>query len=158
MRLVLITMFSLFFALPTVWAGDSCYQSSEYEAEQVVRFQTQLMVIAMMCDPHSDAELYNDYQKFSKGNQTFIKESEKELISFFQRDKKKNSTKMLHTLRTNIANEMAQFASTQVPSRFCGKFESRIDEAVNLQPDDLTILVNGMGTDLPSSYPLCVAH
>ena len=143
---------------PTLsWAG-SCYKSNEYQAEQVVRFQTQLMVIAMVCDPHTDQELYGDYQKFSKVNETVIKTKEKELIKFFQHDNAKSSLKKLHTLRTDIANEMAQYASTQVPSKFCAKFKSRIDEAINLKPDDLMTLVDDMGTDLPSSHPLCVDH
>ena len=139
------------------WAGE-CYQSSEYEAEQVVRFQTQLMVIAMMCDPHTDAELYGDYQKFSTANKDVITGNEKTLLSFFRKNKVKSSEKSLHTLRTDIANEMAQYASTQVPSKFCAKFESRIDEAVSLQPNDLNVLVSDMGTELPSSYPLCMDH
>ncbi len=154
---IFVFLFALFIPFQVMAAG-ACYQANQYTAEQVVRFQTQLMVIAMMCDPHTERELYGDYQKFSQANQSFIQGNEKELLHFFQNDKSKSSEKSLHTLRTQIANEIAQYASAHVPSKFCRKFESRIDEAVNLQPDDLTVLVKGMGTELPSMYPLCTSN
>lgn len=154
MQRIIITLILALF--PFYAMADQCYQSAEFEAEQIVRFQTQLMVIAMMCEPHTDQQLYSNYQKFSDTNQSIIQNNEQKLLQFFQKNNATNSNKSLHTLRTNIANEMAQYASAQVPSKFCRKFQSRIDEAVNLQPQDLTVLINGMGKGLPSSYPLCM--
>lgn len=140
---------------PAHASQGACYLPKEYMAEQTLRFQTQIMVIAMICDPHSDKALYTDYQLFSKRNETVINNREKILIAYFNRQQAENAERKLHNLRTIMANEMAEFASTKNPKDFCAEFESRIDQANLLESSQFVAWIDQLGTTYPSNEPLC---
>lgn len=138
--------------------AEACYDDSSYAAEQMVRFQTQLMVIGMVCQRYSaddNKDTYQKYQIFSKRNEDLIRKYEQDLVELYSKEQKKQPERALHNLRTNIANDLSRYAMRMTPERFCDFFESRIGQALSMNQVELNEIINRTTEGQISSRPLC---
>ena len=118
-------------------AAPACYSPAEFEAEQAIRFHTELMVIGLTCqrlDPAQDA--FDNYQKFTTRHRTALMEYESRLLSHFRRTGKGGGDKQFHAFRTEVANEVAQRAALMLPAAYCAAGQTVIRRAAALSTDE----------------------
>lgn len=160
LRCVSALLFITFLMTSSALAEESmCYDNQSYAAEQMVRFQTQLMMIGMVCQRYSDTEekdTYQKYQIFSKRYEDLIQKYEQNLVTMYKNEGVTKPERMLHNLRTNIANDMSRYAMRMTPERFCDFFENRIEQALAMKQGDLKDLIQQVTEGQVSSRPLCM--
>lgn len=138
-------------------AGPTCYSASEMEAEQGLRIHSELMVIGLTClrMPTGGPQLYSKYQTFTKKNQGLITGYENDIISYYRRTGMPNPEGKLHTLRTQLANEISQHAITMSVSSFCRNYGGRIDRALAMDNGKLRRWAQHSWSATTTSKPSC---
>jgi len=140
------------------YAASQCYTPREVEAEQGLRIQSELMVIALTCMkmPQSQ-DMYTKYQSFTRKNQTALTGYENELIGYFRNGGSKNAEQDFHTLRTGLANKISQSAIRMSTLSFCQNFGPRVDTALAMDPAKFQRWAQHPFADSPTSRPACTA-
>lgn len=138
-------------------AGPSCYSADEMEAEQGLRIHSELMVIGLTClrMPSGGPQLYSKYQTFTRKNQSLIAGYENDLISYYRRTGMSNPEGKLHTLRTELANEISQHAITMSVSSFCKYYGGRIDRALAMDNGKIRRWAQHNWSSSTTSKPSC---
>ncbi|TNE32335.1 MAG: hypothetical protein EP349_01870 [Alphaproteobacteria bacterium] len=133
-----------------------CYNISQFEAEQGLRIHSELMVIGLTCQliPGYNG-LYSQYQQFTHKNRTLIADYENRLINFYKTRGSGEPTKKLHTLRTDIANEISQHAIKMSVTSFCNHFSPRLERALSMDQATLQRWARQIWPDQKTSTPLC---
>jgi hypothetical protein len=133
-----------------------CYTATEFEAEQGLRIHSELMVIGLTCMkmPHGQS-LYGKYQDFSLKNAGLISEYESDMIGYYRKSGVKNPEMSLHTLRTNLANEISQHAISMSTLSFCQQFSPRIDKALGMDQTKIRRWAQHVWAKQPTIKPLC---
>lgn len=156
-----LTAFVLIFCLGASSAfAASCYSPAEYRAEQAVRYHTRLMIIGMRCQRILTPTAYVDYQNFTKRNQSVIRTQENLLISYFKEARSTpNAEKALHTLRTDLANNMSMQANGPGVMQFCRNYAGTLQQAKAMKPHDFQKWIASLNTQNAgaSTVPLCAA-
>lgn len=132
----------------------ACYTEAQYRAEQAVRYQTQLMVAGMLCQS-GDPRAYTHYQAFTRRNTKTITRAENTLIGFFDTHKTPQAELSLHTLRTNMANDLSIKVMQQSMPIYCRRAAPRLAEAALLQPRQFESYLAKLNLKQPSTRPLC---
>lgn len=124
--------FLLFLSFACASSGaQACYTAREIEAEQGIRIHSELMVIGLTCIKMPRGEqLYTEYQRFTQKNSDLIASYEENLINYYKSEGDRNPELKLHTLRTNMANEISRRAIAMSTLSFCQKYASNIDKAL----------------------------
>ena len=152
---VLLGAFILLFATPAY--AQSCYSSTEAEAEQGIRIHSELMVIGLNCQAmgaRRGMNLYGDYRQFTSDHSDLFARYETILMKFFESNNQ-NPEAELNTLRTKFANKISNDAADLRPDVFCSKYAPRILKAAEM---DRTAVRKWAATIYPShpvSRPLC---
>ena len=137
-------------------AGGRCYAPKEVEAEQGIRIHSELMVIGLTCmKMPGGPENYSRYQQFTQKNSKLIAQYETDLISHYRKTGVKGAEIKLHTLRTNMANEISQHAIAMSTSTFCRKFSPRIPQALAMDKPHLRAWAQHVWPGTPTSEPIC---
>lgn len=111
--------------------AEACYSAREIEAEQALRIHSELMVIGLTCIKMPEGRRrYSEYQSFTQKNADLIANYEQDLIYYFKKQGALNPEKRLHTLRTNLANEVSRKAISMSTLHFCQTYGTNIDRAV----------------------------
>jgi hypothetical protein len=154
---VFAAMLSLLVAMSHSATAAGCYTARELEAEQGLRIHSELMVIGLTCmkAPGGGAGLYKKYQAFTRQNQSLIAQYESDIIAYYQRQGAPAAEKKLHTLRTNLANEISQHAISMSTASFCQHFGRRIDQALSMDQQKLRRWAQHVWPDSPTTVPLC---
>jgi hypothetical protein len=95
-----------------------CYSKAEFEAEQGIRFHTELMVIGLSCQAAAGQgqDLFADYKRVTLALRDPIVAWERALIAHYKRSGAANPTRSLDNFRTAAANENAhRIAAVTVP-------------------------------------------
>ncbi len=133
-----------------------CYNISQFEAEQGLRIHSELMVISLTCQRiPGHAGLYDKYQQFTQKNRILLADYENRLISYYKSNGSAAPSKQLHTLRTDLANEISQHAVSMSVTSFCSHFSSRIDRALSMDRDTLQRWARQVWPDQKTTAPLC---
>lgn len=135
---VLLFLFLLFFAVPQTYAA--CYSRAEAEAEQGLRLHSELMVIGLNCQhlfPANGRDLYAQYRDFTHRNKDLFAEYELILMRYFEKSGVSDPARALHTLRTEMANNVSENAALMRPDLFCAKNAPRIAESAAMQKIDI---------------------
>lgn len=118
----------------TAHAGKNCYDVNQFEAEQGLRIHSELLVISLTCQKVPGySNLYSKYQQFTKKNKLLLSDYENRLINFHKNNGERSPAKKLHSLRTDLANEISQHAITMSVTSFCTYFGKRVDKALNME-------------------------
>lgn len=143
-------------SLSTTAYAKGCYTPTELEAEQGLRIHSELMVIGLTClkMPHGE-KMYQKYQSFTLKHQNLIAGYETNIISYYARQGAKNPERALHTLRTNLANEISQHAIEMSTSSFCQRFGPRIDQALQMDDQKLRRWAQHVWPQAPTTEPVC---
>ncbi|HEY1097216.1 MAG TPA: hypothetical protein VGF14_08250 [Alphaproteobacteria bacterium] len=180
-RIITVTGLSLLLSSSAVWAADvkgpvkkpvvvtiskasapvaapamvRCYTPQQYRAEQAIRYHTQLMVAGMLCQNHAGPQVYSQYQGFTLRNQNVITRAENKLIEFFRLQHKAAPERELHSLRTNMANEISMRAMQQSLGSYCGNAVPRVKQAGTMQPREFENYLMKVDMRQTSTVPLC---
>ena len=136
--------------------ASRCYNINQFEAEQGLRIHSELMVIGLTCQliPGYNG-LYGQYQQFTHKNRTLIADYENRLINFYKTRGSGEPTRKLHTLRTDIANEISQHAIKMSVTSFCNHFSPRLERAMHMDQPTLQRWARQIWPDQKTSTPLC---
>lgn len=151
---------SYFVLLLAIVAGSTkaqaCYTAREFEAEQGIRIHSELMVIGLTCIKMPEGEeLYNKYQQFTQKNADLIAGYETDLINHYSSEGVADPEMKLHTLRTDMANDISDKAISMSPLTFCEKYSSHIDQALAMDQAKLRRWAQHAWPDQPVSEQRC---
>src|SRR5579885_620404 len=91
---------------------QACYSPPDIEAEQAVRFQTQLMVLSDLCrDP--------SYTNFSQRVHDALSAYQRQLVDHFRRTGAGAAERALDTFMTRLANEFSLASGRQTLTEVC---------------------------------------
>lgn len=153
-KLVIALGLVLLLSAPAVAAG--CYTPREVEAEQAIRIHSELMVIGLTCiRMPGGMNMYQQYQSFTQKNQALLASYEVDLIGYYQRAGYANPERQLHTLRTNMANQISEHAITMSTSTFCQSYGPRISKALAMDKAKFQRWAQHSYAGSPTSKPLC---
>jgi hypothetical protein len=137
--------------------ASGCYTAREVEAEQGLRIHSELMVIGLTClKMPGGQETYAKYARFTNKNQALIGGYEESIISWYRSQGVSNPEKELHTLRTNLANDISRHAIEMGALGFCQHFTPRIDTALAMDQTTLRRWAQHVWPGTPVSHPTCV--
>jgi len=127
----------------------NCYSKAEFEAEQAILFQTNLMVVSSACHDAS-------YGNFRMRNASAIIRYQHEMIDYFRHTGSRSPTQSFETWITHLANELAmQQTSTPTP-QICQQAASMLKLAGGLDPKQFHKLVAARAAADPDpAHPLC---
>jgi hypothetical protein len=138
----------------TVEIKPACYTQAQYRAEQAVRYQTQLMVAGMLCQS-ANPRSYSNYQAFTQRNTGTINRAENVLMAFFKEHRTPQAELSLHTLRTNMANDISIKAMQLSLPVYCKQALPRLTEASALQPRQFETYLTKLDLKQTSTRPVC---
>lgn len=132
----LTALIILVFAVPSQATG--CYTPREFEAEQGIRIDSELMVIGLTCvKTPVGRQAYQKYRSFLHKNQQLVAAYENDILNYYRRQGHADPEASLHTLRTNIANDVSKQAIKMSTSDFCRRFGGRVDQALSMDQEKL---------------------
>lgn len=157
--------FSLVLALTLTVVGTStaraaaCYTIAEAEAEQGIRIHSELMVIGLNCQHLAKAagnqNLYMAYRDFTAEHARLFAAYETQLMAYFQRTGVRSPESALNTLRTALANRIANDAARMRPDLFCHRYAPRISKAARMDNRSLRKWASTFYPSHPVSKPIC---
>jgi len=110
-KAVLATAIFFVASLQGASAAD-CYSPAELEAEQAIRFQTNLMVISSACRD-------TVYGEFRARNTAAIIRYQKTMIAHFRREGARNAQSAFDAWNTSLANEISLKQGAQSTAVVC---------------------------------------
>lgn len=126
----------LLLSLLATSAYAQCYKMDQLEAEQGLRIHSELMVIALNCQHLAEGSLFRQYEEFTKRNNGLIQGYEDTMRAFYKSEGKNGETE-LNTLRTQLANRIANEAVRLQPNVFCRAYGGRITQANDMPREKL---------------------
>jgi hypothetical protein len=158
MKKFIASLITVLFLCGTAAQTQACYSAREFEAEQGIRIHSELMVIGLTCIKMPEGqELYRKYQDFTARNATLISGYESDLIGYYSSKGVSDPERKLHTLRTNLANEISRRAIAMSTLSFCQNFSSHLDKAVEMDQAKLRRWAQHVWPNQPPSEPVCAA-
>ena len=138
--------------------ANDCYKLEQFEAEQGLRIHSELLVISLTCrKTPGNGTLYQKYQRFTDKNKLLLANYENILIRYFKEHGSASPAKDLHTLRTNLANNISQHAINMSVTSFCNYFSKRVDRALNMDRETLKRWARQIWPEQNTSHNLCEA-
>lgn len=152
----LILAVALMLSFASSAQASSCYNATEFEAEQGIRIHSELMVIGLTClKMPQGAGLYQKYQVFTQKNQSLIAKYESDIIAYYRKAGVAEPEKELHTLRTTLANGISKHAITMSTASFCQHFGQRIDKALAMDQQKIRKWAQHVWPQSPTTRPVC---
>lgn len=136
----------------------SCYTRAEAEAEQGLRIHSELMVIGLNCIKMNFTDgtnLYREYSEFTRENIEIFKNYESQLLAYYKKRGDKDPEASLNTLRTVLANKIANSAARMSPDQFCNRYAGRIFKASSMDQSTLKQWASTIYPSHPVSEPIC---
>jgi hypothetical protein len=113
---------------PSVAATALCLQPADIEAEQAIRYQTDLMVISDTCGSGS-------YRDFTIHNRETIIFYQNQLIDRFRRAGVRNPRASLDSYLTEMANQSSLATVREATQAVCGRSAALLAEASTLKSE-----------------------
>jgi hypothetical protein len=160
-RLMLFLVLILMSFSATAQAREAiCYTPAQFEAEQGLRIQSELMVIALTCmkAPGGGQAMYNKYQSFNSKHRGLISGYEAEMISFFRGNGLSANEAAINNFKTGLANDISQHAIRTSTASFCKQFASRVDQALSMDQPKVRRWAQQVWPKSPTSRPLCTSR
>lgn len=127
----------------------SCYSKAEFEAEQAILWQTNLMVISSACHNSS-------YADFRLHNTRAIIEYQHRMIDYFRHTGARQPDRSFETWITHLANEEAN-KETGVPTpQICQQAASLLKLAGTMDTKEFhKLIADRAAADPDPTHPLC---
>jgi len=138
-------------------ANQSCYSSTEFEAEQGLRIHSELMVISLNCQHvyHRAGNLQIQYRDFTRRHSNLISSYEGTMKQYFARNGSANPERDINDLRTSLANKVSTDAAKMRPNVFCRAYGDRITQALRMDQNKLRRWAATPFPGYPVSRPVC---
>ena len=123
-------------------SGASCYTQSAIEAEQAIRFMTDVMVASSACQNTT-------YAEFRLRNRDPIVAYQKALITHF------HGNAGFDRWNTTLANEAAQKEAAEPTAQFCQKAAPMFQQASAFEPQGFRAYAASKAVEMKASYTVC---
>lgn len=134
-------------ALPA--RAASCFQPADIEAEQAIRYQTELMVLSDTCNVSSS------YRDFTVRLRDTIVQYQHQLIDHFRRAGAKSPEATLDKFLTQIANELSMRSGAEQRPVICARSATFLSDAAKLTDAEFRNHVAELATEHEKSYRVC---
>jgi hypothetical protein len=132
----------------SVAQAASCYRADEIEADQAVRFQTQLMVLSDSCGSPS-------YSQFTHRNASTLAAYQQKMIGYFRRISARSADSAFDRFITSLANQMALSAGKEPVASLCTRSADFLVKAEGFGRDDFVHYVSQQAAAQHGNYPSC---
>ena len=154
---ILILNVSLLFSSPS-FANSTCYSDAEFEAENILRLHSELMVITVTCRQASDGRsLVPAYTGFTKRNIALLHGAEQTMSRYFN-ERGENGEEKLDVMRTKLANEFGQKIARMSSQPFCDKYRDKVMNYYKASAEDVMDEVEQMQINYKSYVKPCSAQ
>lgn len=152
-----LTLLLLCLGLAQPAGAKQCYSSQEFEAEQGLRIQSELMVIALNCQhmAYRKGNLYIRYREVARQQHDLFSGYENTLLEYYRRNGSANPESALNDLRTDLANKVAVKSAQMRPDIFCYQHRDRIESALDMNTEQFRQWARTPAPGDPTSQPLC---
>ncbi len=107
-------------ARPATAAPEACYSQAEFQADQVIEFHTELMVIGLKCrTAYPKENPFAAYHEFTRTHRSLVTGAEREVMEFFRRKGGRAATQQFDTFRTELANLVSRRAALIGETDYC---------------------------------------
>jgi hypothetical protein len=127
----------------------NCYSKAEFEAEQAILWQTNLMVLSSACHDPS-------YVNFRMHNAAAIIRYQHEMIDYFRHTGSRSPAQSFESWITHLANEQAMKETGTPTPQVCQQAASLLKRASRLDPKQFHELVAARAAADPDpAHPVC---
>jgi hypothetical protein len=132
----------------SVAQAATCYRAEEIEADQAVRFQTELMVVSDSCGSQS-------YTEFTHRNASTLAAYQQKMIGYFRRVSGRGADTAFDRFITSLANQMALSAGKETVSALCTRSADLLTKGQTFGKDDFVHYVVQQAAAVKGTYPAC---
>jgi hypothetical protein len=126
----------------------TCFRVVDIEAEQAIRYQTELMVISDTCGSDS-------YRDFTVNNRDAIVFYQNQMMERFRRAGARSPRASLDSYLTQLANESALVASRERTPIVCSRSEALLAEGKKLSNDQFRHHMATLAAENHKGYRRC---
>jgi hypothetical protein len=130
------------------FAAPACYSESEFEAEQAVTYQMELMVVSDTCQT-------GVYQPFLIRNQRALAAYQTELMEHYRRLGDRHPETVLDSYETRKANEISMHIGSMPLASFCGTQTEVFANAGTLTPASFPTFVKRRVVEHQGEFVRC---
>jgi hypothetical protein len=134
------------YAVPALAAP--CYKQADIEAEQAIRYQTELMVLSDTCN-------VDYYRDFTVRNRDLIVQYQHQLIDHYRRAGVASPAASLDKFLTQIANELSMRSGEEQRPVVCARSADFLAQASKIDGPEFKSHVAELATEHESSYRVC---
>jgi hypothetical protein len=132
----------------SVAQAATCYRSDEIEADQAVRFQTQLMVLSDSCDSSS-------YTEFTHRNARTLAAYQQTMIGYFRRISGHGADGAFDKFITALANKTALEVGKEPIASLCTQSADFLSKAGAFDKEDFVHYVTAQAAAQRANYLSC---
>jgi hypothetical protein len=110
-------------------ATPQCLRANEVEADQAIRFQTELMVVSDTCGAQT-------YTRFARRNREALVQYQQQLVERFRRSGSAHAQERLDSYLTQLANEASLRLGAEPVAEMCRNAQSLLATGDSLQGDE----------------------
>jgi len=137
-------------------AQAACYSDAEFEAEQAIRLQSELTVIAFGCPtPPGMTQLQVQYGEFSRRHGEAYRAYQRTITDYLRRHEGGRPQALFDRFQSALANEYGFRAGKMTPTAFCADRMAFFAEAMQVDRGGLRRFVAGDEVLRLASRPLC---
>ena len=129
-------------------AASPCFKQADIEADQAVRYQTELMVLSDTCN-------VTNYRDFTVRNRDVIVAYQHQLIDHFRRTGAHSPEASLDKFLTQIANELSMRSGSEQRPVICAESATFLAEAAKLDGSEFKSHASELATEHADSYRVC---
>jgi hypothetical protein len=132
----------------SVAQAATCYRADEIEADQAVRFQTQLMVLSDSCGSTS-------YTQFTHRNASTLAAYQEKMIGYFRRISGRGADSAFDRFITSLANKSALDAGREPIAALCTRSADFLTKAEGFGREEFMHYVVAQAAAQRSNYQTC---
>ncbi|HEV8016615.1 MAG TPA: hypothetical protein VGP48_13840 [Stellaceae bacterium] len=132
----------------SVAQAATCYRSDEIEADQAVRFQTQLMVLSDSCGSTS-------YTQFTHRNASTLAAYQEKMIGYFRRISGRGADSAFDRFITSLANKTALDAGREPIAALCTRSADFLTKAEGFDREGFMHYVVEQAAAQRGNYQTC---
>lgn len=155
-RAMALAVVALVAVAPVAARAAECYSPAEYEAEQALRLQSELTVIAYGCPtPPGMPPLPVQYGNFVRSHQKQFAQWQGTLRTYLRKTLGGNVDRNFDNLASLISNQLSNRQALVSPITFCEAEMGRFGQLVTMSADELLRQVRDNSVVRMSSRPPC---
>jgi hypothetical protein len=135
-------------AIAAAAPATSCYRPAEIEAEQAVRFQTELMVLSDTCRRDS-------YVRFEQRNAETLASYQQQLVDRFSRTQHGHGERAFDHYITALANEVSLNMGREPSAELCSRSAEFLTRAGSFDKGEFRRYVSDKAAEHKRDYRRC---